>query len=174
MLNLKWTDFHRVRNLFLIGIDNSISKHQKIQDKKLRKLCSNCAGKVTPDPKKVIYNLSNHALADAENFVLCKGLQSALPPKDIDYADYIVAFETFRNIKSIDLGTFQNDSIKSKVLDTAYSSFSFYKRKKPKTNLSKAELNALKSFSQNKDLIIQKSDKGNTYSLLTKILTKIK
>ena len=33
MFKLKWIDFHHVCNLFLVGNDRSISKHQNIQDK---------------------------------------------------------------------------------------------------------------------------------------------
>ena len=40
MFKLKWIDFHHVCNLFLTGNDKSISKHQKIQDKKFYKLFS--------------------------------------------------------------------------------------------------------------------------------------
>ena len=50
MFKLKWIDFHHVCNLFLTGNDRSISKHQKIQDKKFCKLSSFVREKVSPDP----------------------------------------------------------------------------------------------------------------------------
>ena len=53
-------------------------------------------------------------------------------------------------------------SIKSKLLDPAFSSFDTSKRNKPKNNLTEIESQALNSLLQNKDIIIQKADKGNT------------
>ena len=46
MFKLKWTDFHYVSNLFLVGNDRSISKHQNIQDKKFCKLSNSVVGDV--------------------------------------------------------------------------------------------------------------------------------
>ena len=49
---------------------------------------------------KVIYNFSKHNLTEVEKSVLCKGLQFALPPRNLEYADYMVSFELlFRHIK---------------------------------------------------------------------------
>ena len=59
----------------------------------------------------------------------------------------------FRDIKSVDLDTFQNDLIKSKLLDTPFlSSSSYNRKKKPKNNISEFELDPFKSLSQNKTL----------------------
>ena len=89
--------------------------------------------------------------------------QFALPPKTLEYADYMVSFELlYRDIKTTYLNTLQNETIKSKMLDTAFSSFDTFKKNKPKSNLNEIELQVLNSFLQNKDVIIQKADKGNT------------
>ena len=40
--------------------------------------------------------------------------------------------------------------------------FDIFSHKKPRNNSSEAKLHTLKSISQNKDIVIQKGDKGNT------------
>ena len=82
----------------------------------------------------------------------------------------------FRDIKTNDLTTSQSSSIKSKLLDTAFTSYKFFERKRPVSNLNEAELNALKNHTKNKNLVIQKADKGNTVVIINKndYKTKIK
>ena len=51
--------------------------------------------------------------------------------------------------------------------ETALSSFRQY-NKNPQQNLSKEELTALTNLSKNKDIVIQKSDKGNSVAIVDK------
>ena len=121
MSKLKWFDFHHVCNIFLVGNDRSISKHQNIQDKKFFKLSNSVVGDVSHDPELVIHNFSSRILTEAEKTVLCRGLQFAVPPKTLEYADYMVSFELlYRDIKTTNLNTLQNETIKSKLLDTTF------------------------------------------------------
>ena len=86
------------------GNDKSISKHQKMQDKKFCKLSSFVREKVSHDPEKVIYNFAKRNLTEVEKSVLCKGLQFALPPRNLEYVDYMVSFELlFRDITATNL-----------------------------------------------------------------------
>ena len=177
MCKLTWIDFNHVRNLFLLGNDKVLRKHQKIQNKKLGKLFEvSCEG-VSHDPGKVIYNFSRHKLTEEEKSVLSKGLQFALAPKRLEYADYMLPFELlFRDIKTNCLTTSQSSSIKSKLLDTAFTSYNVFERIRPVGNLNEAELNALENLTKNKNLVIQKADKGNTVVIINKndYKTKIK
>ena len=59
------------------------------------------------------------------------------------------------------------DFVKTKTKETALSSFRQY-NKNPQQNLSKEELTALTNLSKNKDIIIQKSDKGNSVVIVDK------
>ena len=100
---------------------------------------------------------------EVEKSVLCKDLQFALPPKNLEYADYMVSFELlFRDINTTNLSNIQNETIKSKLRDIAFSSFNSFNKNKPKNNLTEAELHALNSLKQNNDIIIQKADKDKT------------
>ena len=57
--------------------------------------------------------------------------------------------------------------VKTKTKETALSSFRQY-MKNPQQNLSKEELTALTNLSKNKDIVIQKSDKGNSVAIVDK------
>ena len=92
-----------------------------------------------------------------------------MPPRNLEYADYMVSIELlFRDIKTTNLSNIQNETIKSKLRDTAFSSLTSFDKNKPKNNLTKAELHALNSLKQNNDIIIQKADKGNTVVIIGK------
>ena len=77
----------------------------------------------------------------------------------------------FRNIKNTDLSISQtksNINAKSKVLNTAISSFDSFNNNKMRSNLSKEELKALHNLRKQKHLVIQKADKGNTVVITEK------
>ena len=80
---LKSTKTHRKKlyDLFLNNFyDNSVTSH---------------------DADKVIFNFSSNFLSDHEKSLLSKGLNFAIPSKDINYADYLLLFESFyRDINS--------------------------------------------------------------------------
>ena len=81
----------------------------------------------------------------------------------------MVSFELlYRDIKTTNLNTLQSETIRSKLLDTTSSSFDTFKKNKPNNNLSKIESQALNSLLQNKDVIIQKADKGNAIVVFDK------
>lgn len=169
MYKLKWIDFKRVCNLFLLDNDSVLQKHQKIQNKKLRKLSKVSCESVSHDLNKVTYSFSSRKLTELEKSVLSKGLQLALPPKKLEYADYMLLFESLlRDIDTNDLTTPQSSSRKSKLLDTAFTSSNFFERKRPVSNLSEAELNALENLTQNKIFVIKKADKGNAVVIINK------
>ena len=57
-----------------------------------------------------IENVLTHFLTEAKISVLCRGLQLALPPKTLEYADYTVSFELlYQDIKTTNLNTLQNN-----------------------------------------------------------------
>ena len=53
-------------------------------------------------------------------------------------------------------------------METAFTSYNFFEKKGPASNLSEAELNALENLTKNKNLVIQKADKGNTVVIINK------
>ena len=100
---------------------------KKMQNKKFDKLPWVSCESVSLDPDKVIYNFSSHKLTEVEK---SKDLQFALPPKRLEYAGYMLLFELLSpDIKTNNLTTSQSSSTKSKLLDTTFTSYSFFERK---------------------------------------------
>ena len=79
--------------------------------------------------KKVVINY----LCDCEKKVLAKGLNFSIPPKYLDYADYLVNFELFyRDIR--DLGILADedlDFVKTRTKEAALSSYRNYNNNVP-------------------------------------------
>ncbi|XP_057302827.1 uncharacterized protein LOC130636990 [Hydractinia symbiolongicarpus] len=81
----------------------------------------------------------------------------------------MVSFEKlYRNVKSMEMSSETRDLLKSRMKDWAISSFEIYNSSKKPKNLSDEELEALFSLANNLDLVIQKSDKGNSVVLVDK------
>ena len=74
----------------------------------------------------------------------------------------------YLDIKDLDLHNEKTNFLKAKIKDCALSSFKSYKKRCAVSSLNKDEINALKTISKNNDLIIQKSDKGNSIVLINK------
>ena len=92
----------------------------------------------------------------------------AIPPKSLNYADYLLPFELlFRDIDLLDIPRTDRDFIQGRLRDCAFTSYRDV-GKNIDRNLSKEEHFALKNLVQNKDLIIQEADKGNTVVILNK------
>ena len=69
------------------------------------------------------------------------------------------------NLRSEDLSL-----IKARLLDTALSSYEGFSRdQSPSENLTASEFKALRHLSKNKNIVIQKADKGNTIVILDQI-----
>ena len=92
----------------------------------------------------------------------------AIPPKNLNYADYLLPFELlFRDIDLLDIPRTDREFIQGRLRDCAFTSCRDV-CKNIDRNLSKAEHFALNNLVKNKDLVIQKADKGNTVVILNK------
>ena len=106
-----------------------------------------------------------------EKKILVKGLNYSIPPSKLNYGDYCINFEIlFKDIiRHGHLNAYDLDVTKTKLKDLALSSFKDYNLLKNQfSNLTEEESKCLKSLSENKNLVIQKSDKGNAVVLLDK------
>ena len=73
----------------------------------------------------------------------------------------------YRDIKTMDVLSSDLDIIKVALKEYTYSSFKKYNFLK-ELNLSRDEYNALKNLSSLKNIIIQKSDRGNSAVLMNR------
>ena len=120
------------------------------------------------DPDKVIFNYSSYKLSDLEKRLLAKGLNYALPPIKLNYGDYMTPFELFyREIRKLPIEDHELEKLKTEIKKEAYSSFDNYNFWN-ELNINKEEYLALKGLSSNKNIILQKADKGNSVVLVNK------
>ena len=141
----------------------TFNRHQKIQDRKLFRLC--CQSKTTDslNPDNVIFNFSQRLLTDDEKNILRKGLNFCLPPSRLDYRDFLVPFEMFhrsQNNENISLKSGHNkDSLRTKLKDIDLSGFRSYSRLK--FIFSKDEIDIINNLKNDQDIFIMRPDKGN-------------
>ena len=91
----------RICCLFFVGNDKKITKVNETHCKKLKN-----EGLASPirsrNPDKVIINHSSYHLSDIEKTVPAKSLNFALPPKKLNYTDYVTLYKLlFRDIKEL-------------------------------------------------------------------------
>ena len=69
-------------------------------DKKVSKFYSNNSYYNSHGPENFSFSFSHHLLKELEKSLLSRGLNFALLPKNLNYADYILPFElSFRDIE---------------------------------------------------------------------------
>ena len=104
--------------------------------------------------------------------MLTRGLNFALPRKNLYYADYILPFELlFRDIDLNEISSYKKIFIRSRLRDCALTSFR-YSGNINENNLSKEEHLALKDLMKKRSLVIRNADKGN--AVVTDYISKIK
>ena len=128
-------DFAHICSLFLSGNDSSIKSQENIPKNKFNKLLKERQPR--QDPEKVIFNYSYISLSDAGKSFLVKGLTFSIPPKKLNYANYLVNFELFyRSIYKLDsISNETLDFVKTKIKNAALTSFRYYNVNLPR-NLS--------------------------------------
>ena len=98
-----------------------------------------------------------------------KGLKFSISIKKLNYADYLANFGLFyRSIYNLDnISNEDLDFVKTKMKDAALTLFRNYNANIPR-KLSDEEFKASQNLSKNTNLVIQKSDKGNSVVILDK------
>ena len=160
-----FADWIRASNNF---ISCNIKTIRKVEDVQRYKLAELMGSELHHNPYKIIHNFSFHQLSEIEESLLYKRLNFALPPKKLNFKNYLLPFELlFRNIYDENQ---RNESIlhlKSKINDVGLSSFRLYNKKDHCfENLSEEEYEAFLSLSKKNDIIIQKTDKGNAEQVI--------
>ena len=87
-------DYTHVCCLFLNKNDRKLKNQQDIHSKKLFNLGIE-SSKTSHDPQKVIFNYSSHVSTESEKSLLCKGLNFAIPPDKLEYADFFFHLNFF-------------------------------------------------------------------------------
>ena len=107
---LNIVDFVHITTVFLTSNNKNILQVRKVRDKKIRILCSDNSyyeSVTSHDPEKVLFNFSNHSLAELEKSLLSRELNFPIPPTNVNCADYLLPFELlFRDIDSCEIPSY--------------------------------------------------------------------
>lgn len=172
-LTISYLDFGHIYSTITNGNERSIELIKLTQSKKLDKLLMDYNKE---KPGKNIFNFSSHILTDSQTSLLSKGLNFTVPPKFLRYEDHCLPFELlFRNIQNsqkilpVENVTFFKNSLK----EICFSSLRSYNKSKHKfENISEDEYYALLELKKLDNLVIQKTDKGNSVVLVDKDIYK--
>ena len=85
----------------------------------------------------------------------------------MDYADHMLAFELFRDINKNEMPNGDKKAVKNRLKNSAFTWFRSHDYKS-EISLTKNECLALNNHSNNRNFIIQTSDKGNSVVLVDK------
>ena len=89
-------DWTHIVNNFMESNIKGCKKIEQIQSYKISELMGS---KPKPNPEEVIHNFSSYNLSTTERSLVCKGLNLALPPKDLKFENCLLPFELlFRNV----------------------------------------------------------------------------
>ena len=163
-------DYARICSIFLIRNDKILTKQKDIQDRKIIGLIKGKGKGI--DPENFIFNFSSYVLLDNDKSLLSKGLNVSLPNKKVEISECLCPFELlYREISDFSKDSSDKELLKSKLKELSLSSHRRLKHNALEENLSKKELESLKNLSKNPDIVIQKSDKGNSVIILDKTFT---
>ena len=163
LLSMNLFDYNHVCNLFPVKNDKSLRSHQKLHRRNCLLLQNVLTMLVTTLKQSFLIFLSISLLNRRSPFYLkvCN-----LP---FHHTDFMLPCELiYRDIKSEEVPSENLNILKNKLLDTATSSYAKIKSCRIKSNLNSDEAKALINLTKQKDIIIQKADKGNTVVILDK------
>ena len=79
--------------IFLNKNDRKLENQQDIHSKRLFIWTLKIFKLMSHDADKVIFNYSYHVLIESDKFLICEGLNLAILPKTLEFADYLLPFE---------------------------------------------------------------------------------
>ena len=133
--NLNLIDFHHVLNISLISNEKELEQIKFRHLSKLKNLIPNFTWDLVAtsshDPEKVIFNFSSYELSSSDKDLFSKGLRFAIPPKQIDYSNFMTEFELlYRSTLDLSMTTEEKARLKTKLKDIALSSFKLFRGNK--------------------------------------------
>ena len=95
--NLNLIDFHHVLNISLTSNEKDLEQIKFRDLSKLKNPIPNFTWDLVAtsshDPEKVIFNFSSYKLSSTDKDLFSKRLRFAIPPKQIDYSNFMTEFE---------------------------------------------------------------------------------
>ena len=141
-----------------------ITHRKKLEDLGIHNEISPC------NPKKVIFNFSSTALSPKIEFLLAFGLDFCLPVYKLDFYKFFLPIESLAGRLKNKFGSSPGfrDFLREfqTVSNKVFYGFKPFKIFSPA--FSKSDINVLKNFASNKDIIVTKPDKGRGVVILDK------
>ena len=129
-----------------------------VQNSKLLRLrlLQNSSSTSQLDPDKLMFNFSSCELSKDEKLVLCRGLNYSIPPRRLNYANYLCPFEKlFKDINLLPvIGISIISRTKAELLDVAPSALYTHYPERIKSNIDSSDMKLLKSLACDKEIII--------------------
>ena len=160
-------DRHRIRRLIAHTVTQFTRKTKDTHQKKLRTL--GIDNDLAPcDPNKVIHNYSSVPLPIRIKFLLAFGLDFCLPVFKLDFTKYFLNFERLAyTLKQLPSDNFSETCTRIKELAHKYF-YSFRASKVFHPIFSTKDINLLRTFGKNKDIVVCKPDKGRGIVIIDK------
>ena len=87
-----------------------------------------------------------HVLTEDEKSLLCKGLRFSIPPKKIEYADFLIQFKLSYRDTLFEMKSKNRHFLKTKLKDICFSTLKSYSYDKVEKNLSEVGPIALRNL----------------------------
>ena len=160
-------DFAHISLIFLICYGKNIQKWKEVQYCKILKLGKNSLSR--SNPNKVIYNFSSVTLSDSDKSLLSKSLNFACHTLLWNIWNIWLIMNCFSETLNLDTSHLDCELLKSRLKNLVFSSFKTYVSSRTPNFLTPEESESLLKLIKNKN-VIQKSDKGNSFILIDKIV----
>ena len=165
---LQSTDYKHLKQ-FLYERANHINEETtKKYEKKLRTLKGRSIGQDYGTMKdKILHNMSSYQLTQAEERILCRGMNFCIENKLTDYLD----FQTDVEYNMCKVEEHCHPTIFRSLCQNMYrysKQLIISNKKKIMRNISDEELDAIRKLKNNDNIIITKAGKGNAIVILDK------
>ena len=160
-------DFAHISLIFLICYGKNIQKWKEVQYCKILKLGKNSLSR--SNPNKVIYNFSSVTLSDSDKSLLSKSLNFACHTLLWNIWNIWLIMNCFSETLNLDTSHLDCELLKSRLKNLVFSSFKTYVSSRTPNFLTPEDSESLLKLIKNKN-VIQKSDKGNSFILIDKIV----
>ena len=104
-----------------------------------------------------------HALTEDEKSLLCKGLRFSIPPKKIEYADFLIQFKLLYRDTLFEMKSKNRHFLKTKLKDICFSTLKLYSYDKVEKNLSEVGPIALRNLIYSESIQRQHSGSYRLY-----------
>ena len=81
----------------IVKIKKKLNQHQRVQDRKIFRLCSKQKNSHSVNPDYVVFNFSYRLISDKEKEIVSKGLNFAIPQTKLNFYNLLMTFEKFYN-----------------------------------------------------------------------------